>query len=572
MKRIMALCLALMMLICAVPMRQADAATSMTATVKGGWLKLREAPNTDAKVLASYYTGTKVTILGTSGSWYYVSVGGRTGYMMGSYLTINADTGASNAPSGNLNITAWVTSANGLPVRMRSGPSTGYGVLASYAVGTQVTILAKGTYWFQISVNGKIGYMMSQYLTTTKPGTGGSASTPSTGSVAYVYASNGGNVNLRTGAGTNYGVIGSYSVGTPVTVLSAGKTWSYIRVGTRTGYMMTKYLTTTPPSTATPPSTSGSYIAYVTSTNGYGVRMRTGAGTSYRVLATLPVGTQVTVLQHNALWDYIRYGAMEGYMQNSFLTTNKPADPPPPAGAYYATVYTAANSSPVRMRMGPGTNYDVIVSIAQGTRVTVLSEVNGWCYISYNGITGYMMKSFLFRDMDSTSYQFTKVALNNYSPKPGDTLVLTVEPSNATYNHYWVDENNNVLSTAATYTVKTEDVGKKIAAKVIGTGFYQGSDALSAYATVIAPNAPTEAPTETPTQAPTDAPTDAPTQAPTDTPTPVPTDTPTPVPTDTPTPEPTDPPTPTPTNVPESGGGTEPGDPQPGNPEASEGE
>ena len=198
MKRFMAFCLALALLITLIPAPQADAA-EMTATVKGGWLKLRASASTSAAVISSYYTGTKVTILGSSGSWYYVKVGGKTGYMMASYLDLNADSGTSQSPSGNLNITAYVTSDNGLGVRMRTGPGTSYGVIASLPVGTKVTIKAKGSYWFQISWNGNTGYMMSKYLTTNATGSGdstgssGTTTPPTTGEgyTAYVYAANG---------------------------------------------------------------------------------------------------------------------------------------------------------------------------------------------------------------------------------------------------------------------------------------------------------------------------------------------------------------------------------------------
>ena len=492
MKRLMAFCLALMLVVCAIPMPQADAATNMTATVKGGWLRLREQPNTNAKTIASYYTGTKVTILGTSGSWYYVQVGNHKGYMLGSYLNVNADSGSSNAPSGNLNITAWIISGDGGNVRLRSGPGTTYGVLASYPIGTKVTILAKGTNWFQISVNGKVGYMMSQYLTTTTPGTSGNIGddwlNSGSGLTAWIYAKNGGNCNLRSGAGKEYAVIGNYSVGTQVTILSYGYTWCRVQVGTRTGYIMTDLLTTTNPNGSSstpsnPPSTSGGYTAYVTSTNGGGVNMRSGAGKSFRVLVQLPVGTQVTVLQHNTTWDYIRYGTTDGYMDNSFLTTIPPSGSTttPPATGYYATVNVSTNTSPVRMRKGPGTNYNVIASVPQGTRVQVLSESGGWCYINYNGTTGYMMKTYLIAD--TSAIEIKTVALNTYTAHPGTTLSATITPAGATVNYAWIDKSGNVIATTATYTIKNEDVGKEIALRVVGTGSYTGT-VTSQYATV----------------------------------------------------------------------------------------
>ncbi|MCH5286103.1 MAG: SH3 domain-containing protein [Christensenellaceae bacterium] len=485
MKRLMAFCLALMLLVCAVPMRQADAA-SMTATVKGGWLHLRQSPSTSSAIISSYYTGTKVTILGSSGSWYHVKVGSKTGYMMASYLNVNADSGSTSAPSGNLNITAWVTSANGGNVRMRSGPSTNYSVLASYKVGTQVTILAKGTYWFQISVNGKVGYMMSSYLTTTAPGSSsGSSDLPSGGSgyIAYVWAANGGTVNLRLGAGKNFSVIGSYSVGTPVTVLTYGTTWCSVRVGTRTGYMMTEFLRTDNASSGgATTSPSGGYVAYVTSTNGKGVNLRSGAGKSYRVIAVLPVGTQLTVLQHNAKWDMVRFGTTDGYMDNSFLTTIAPdgSASDTPSGSYTATVYCATNSFPVRMRKGAGTGFAVIASVPQGAKVTVMSVSNGWAYITYNGTTGYMMASFLLRNTTDV----TAVAVNTYTAKPGDTLTATTTPAGATVTYSWVDSQGNVLAATSTYTVRTDDVGKQIAVRVVGTGDYSGN-VISPYVTIV---------------------------------------------------------------------------------------
>ena len=84
MKRFLAVLLVAVMLLSVLP------ATSMAAsyaTVVGGWLRLRSAPNFSASTITSYYTGTQVEILGSSGGWYKVQTpDGRTGYMYGNYL------------------------------------------------------------------------------------------------------------------------------------------------------------------------------------------------------------------------------------------------------------------------------------------------------------------------------------------------------------------------------------------------------------------------------------------------------------------------------------------------------
>ncbi len=233
MKRFLAICLTLTLLLGVLPLGAASADTTMQVT--GGWLRLRSAPSFSATTLASYFTGTVVTVLGTSndGNWYKVSTqDGLTGYMYCKYLT-------SSSSGSSTSDTATVVSSNGLGVRLRTGPSVAYGILQVVPVGTTVKILARGSYWCFVRVGTQTGYMMSQFLSD-----GSVTPTPSSSYQARVTSSNGLGVRLRNGAGTNYSVLGVYSVGTEVTVLKHGTTWDYIRIGSRTGYMMTKFLTT----------------------------------------------------------------------------------------------------------------------------------------------------------------------------------------------------------------------------------------------------------------------------------------------------------------------------------------
>ena len=242
MKRFLALVLAMLI---AIPMLliPASAENYATAVVKGGWLRLRAEASASSETISAYFTGTQVTIIGTSGEWYYVlTPDGHYGFMNSNYLTVTGSSSGSTTTES----TAYIYAANGKPVRMRSGPSTDYGVIASYNVGTQVKVLIGGADWSKIRVGTRTGYMMSKFLSVTNI-TPSIPSTPSSSYTAYVTASNGKPVRMRTGAGTNYSVISTYSVGTQVTVLEYGRTWCKIRVNGYTGYMMTKFLTTTQP-------------------------------------------------------------------------------------------------------------------------------------------------------------------------------------------------------------------------------------------------------------------------------------------------------------------------------------
>lgn len=118
-------------------------AENRTGVVKGGWLILRAEPSFNGAIRASYPSGTTVTITGQIGSWYAVTTqDGLTGYMLGDYLQVGGSSGGSTGTGTFIDSTAYITSANGLNVRMRSGPGKGYSVVASYAPGTQCTIIS----------------------------------------------------------------------------------------------------------------------------------------------------------------------------------------------------------------------------------------------------------------------------------------------------------------------------------------------------------------------------------------------------------------------------------------------
>ena len=280
-------------------------------TVRGGWLILRSGPSFNAKVKASYPTGSVVTITGTAGEWYRVTASdGLQGYMLGKYLRVTEE-GPSSGGS-----TAYVTSGNGLNVRLRTGPDTGYPVLASYAPGTRCTILSAGSTWSCIRVGNSTGYMMSRFLTASDPSLQPAVvpTEPVNAGSVWVTSRNGKGVNLRSGPAKAYPSLGVYPVGTQVQMVSIGSQWSYVRIREKNGYMMTEFLSSVSP--APSPAPAG---PYVTSANGKNVNLRTGPGKQYGVVRSFAVGTPLAVVTPGQWWSYIQIGNTYGYMMNEFI-------------------------------------------------------------------------------------------------------------------------------------------------------------------------------------------------------------------------------------------------------------
>ncbi|MBR3794802.1 MAG: SH3 domain-containing protein [Clostridia bacterium] len=207
------------------------------ATVKyanGGYVNLRSGPSLYDGVVTRVPSGSVVSIQGLYGEWYYLQVNvlGQTayGYMHESFL----DTGMT---------TSVVTTRNGGDVNVRSGPNSKYGSIGQLASGTQVNVLLKGNGWYMISANGLEGFMSTQYLSGSGSTIGSNTGSTTTSMTAWVNNPKSTQVlNLRETASQSARSIGQYRNGTRVKVVSKGATWCEVYVGTRHGYMMTRYL------------------------------------------------------------------------------------------------------------------------------------------------------------------------------------------------------------------------------------------------------------------------------------------------------------------------------------------
>ena len=115
-------------------------------------LNFRSGPSTSYLSLGSFNKGDKVEYLGTSGSWVKVKYNNKTGYVYGSYV-------------GNYaTITQYVTATT---LNVRSGAGTSYSVLGSLSKGTKVEVISTTNGWSKINYNGSIGYVSSQYLSSS---------------------------------------------------------------------------------------------------------------------------------------------------------------------------------------------------------------------------------------------------------------------------------------------------------------------------------------------------------------------------------------------------------------------
>ena len=122
-------------------------------------------------------------------------------------------------------------------VNVRSGPGTNYRILGLAPKGAVYTVIEKIGAWYKVDFNGKVGYISSRYLAVTVseqlPQPTSSAPLAGQGMVVNCKRS----VNVRSGPGTRYSILGYAQKGAVYTIISKAGSWYKIEFSSRTAYI-----------------------------------------------------------------------------------------------------------------------------------------------------------------------------------------------------------------------------------------------------------------------------------------------------------------------------------------------
>jgi uncharacterized protein YgiM (DUF1202 family) len=194
-------------------------------------------------------------------------------------------------------------------------------------------------------------------------------------------------LNVRSGPGTTYKLVGTLSSGTRVTVLSTSKGWSKIDFKDRTAYVASRYLVMAAGSpTPTPePSkiTSGSVRRTTTAVN-----LRKGAAVSYAVIMVVPAGTAGTMTGRTASGFAELYaGSTRGWVSTRYLVAS--AGLPAVIGHRVAT-------AALDIRTSAGADSRTLSEVKKGTRLSVTGVMeNGRAQVVYKGAARWVTARYL---------------------------------------------------------------------------------------------------------------------------------------------------------------------------------
>ena len=338
--------------------------------------------------MQAYLSGSNVNILAanptksgaTFGGWFTSPTGG-TGVK---YL--NAST-AGRTLYAQYGVPVSVTSAYSY---LRNGAGSNYTQTGTVSAGTQLVIVETATVgstaWGRC-IDGWIELANTNYVSggTT---TGGSSTTTTTAVTTGTVVCNTG-VNVRSGAGTNYSVVGSAYNGQRVTIYETvsvnGSFWG--RIGD-CRWISLNYVKLDSTSTGNTGSTGNGGVIWEgtgstggTTTTTYqigtvtasGLNVRAAAGTGSAIVGALKKGDQVKIYAQttvgNTLWGQTDKGwVCMNYISLSSTGTGTGT------GTAIATGVVKANTN-LNVRTGAGTGYTKVGTITGGTTVYIYEKV-----------------------------------------------------------------------------------------------------------------------------------------------------------------------------------------------------
>ena len=204
-------------------LKDADDVVNVNATVRSsdGYANLRWGPGLEYNTIGRVFNGNVVWALEVNGSWIRcATTDGKIGYISKGLLKL--DTKTAQALNGNI---ATIRSSDGFAA-VRTGAGTSYPMLYQLYVGDTTSGYSSSGQWIRVdNMSGWGNAYIHRSLMRFK-----------WSAVAC------GNVNMRSGPGTNFGKLGVLSTGTQVRLLATDGNFARVDTGSAVVYVSVRYL------------------------------------------------------------------------------------------------------------------------------------------------------------------------------------------------------------------------------------------------------------------------------------------------------------------------------------------
>jgi N-acetylmuramoyl-L-alanine amidase len=202
-------------------------------------------------------------------------------------------------------------------------------------------------------------------------------------------------VNIRNGPGLSYQLVKQVKKGEKFTIIKEKDDWIQIQLsGAKTGWVANWVVTQSSNRTTTSSSSNSKNMS--ASANTDQLRVRSGPGTSFRIIGYLNKGQAVSVLDENENWLKVSASFGEGWVAREFMdlksnSTNSKED----NNNNNKSIDKGIVIDTLNIRNEPSTKGTIIGKLSKGTTVSIYSKKNNWLEIKYSGQSAWVSSEFV---------------------------------------------------------------------------------------------------------------------------------------------------------------------------------
>lgn len=207
-------------------------------------------------------------------------------------------------------------------------------------------------------------------------------------------------VNVREGPSLSYPLITQLKRGDKYSIVKEKNDWIQLKLDNgQTGWVANWLVKKASSATAQQDASSQAYAGISTTEN---LRVRSGPGTSFRIIGYINKGQRVDVLEKNENWAKIRFADQQAWVSSQFIDIagKKDQQDSTPANGVIGTV--TANG--LHIRDSASLNGKIVGTVNKGQSFSILAEVNNWAKIEYaSGKNGWVSSLYIEKSSSNSA-------------------------------------------------------------------------------------------------------------------------------------------------------------------------